>query len=442
MRRITLSHLNLFGGQSLDGLFRRYALALALIPDSDAAGDLFMDAGSEAALRRAAARWRRRRGLPDHDDPPLPELTAEQEQDALHLARRGQVRRRLRLGVAAAGGLLLIATALALLWGRGGLAADPAFAGRPAHMSELRSGGRLGVYRVEASPGSVTVWWELIGAAAGAGDPPRLLLSGSGGPWLEPVQHEAASGRRDRTLGRSVYQVVTGTHEAALLRTGELEVTAPMARREQEEGARSILVRRPLSLDGYLFTVDEVVAAPSYTLLRYRVTTLVLGSELRHLVRVEAGGPLEPLAPPRADGGTVEVILAPLPPGATDLAVWFFVTEGTTSTPPWEGELVSLSRDGERVTAKLRVHSHNWDPHTFAPRPFADWPWTLESTHLTDSAGRRFEGLPIYEGEDTSRHQYLWRIEAKVPESISLEELKLQIARVGLRPGLRLQIKL
>jgi hypothetical protein len=70
-----------------------YALALSLVPDRDVAGDLYMDAANEADLRRRAAAWLGRRGLPvPAQDPPLPELTDTDRTFAAHLARRGRSR--------------------------------------------------------------------------------------------------------------------------------------------------------------------------------------------------------------------------------------------------------------------------------------------------------------------------------------------------------------
>lgn len=433
-------------------VFHRYALALALVPDQDAAGDLFMDAPTEAVLRRAAARWRSRHGLPDLSaDPSLPALTDEQREHALHLAGRGQWRRRLRMGLSMAAAAVslfaLLVAAPAILPAEP--PQDPVFAGRPAYLSEpFSQGGRFGVYLAEAAPGAVTIWWEVTGTpAAGDRSPaPELLISGSGGPWLQLVRTEVTHVRKDRALGRSVYRVATGLHLSALVRLGDREVKVPLVRVEQQQGARQIAVRRSLSVAGYVFTVDELVAAPDYTLLRYRVTALDLGVGLRHLVRAvpdqNGGVPLEPLAPAQVVDGTVTVLLEPLPPRSGEVAVWFQPPGGPILSPPQPGELAGLSRDGETVTARLRLHSHNWDRYSVSPVPLADWQWTPEGTILTDGAGKTYPGLAIYEGEDTSRQQYLWRVEAQVPPSVSLEEIQVSIARPGVQRGLRLMIQL
>ena len=96
---------------------RLYALALSLVPEPNIAGDIFLFTRSEADLRRRAAAWRRRQGLPDPaGDPPLPPLDADQRELALLLARRGRRQRRLRpwLAAAAAGTLALVLLATLL----------------------------------------------------------------------------------------------------------------------------------------------------------------------------------------------------------------------------------------------------------------------------------------------------------------------------------------
>jgi hypothetical protein len=78
-------------------LLRRYALAISLIPDADAAADIFMESAGESDLRRRAALWRARRGLTPPDlDAPLPALDAIQQEHALDLVRRAALRRRAR----------------------------------------------------------------------------------------------------------------------------------------------------------------------------------------------------------------------------------------------------------------------------------------------------------------------------------------------------------
>ncbi|HWI63116.1 MAG TPA: hypothetical protein VNT75_14810 [Symbiobacteriaceae bacterium] len=79
-------------------ILRRYALALALVPEQDAADDLFMDAADESDLRARANRLRHANGLsPIQGDPPeLPALDEMQVEYALHLAERAAYRRRSR----------------------------------------------------------------------------------------------------------------------------------------------------------------------------------------------------------------------------------------------------------------------------------------------------------------------------------------------------------
>lgn len=171
-------------------LFRLYALALSLVPDHDVAGDLFMDAPDEAALRQAAARWRRRHGLGEGPEPAaLPELDLDQQAHASHLARRGALRRRLRrwAGAAAAvAALTAVALALVLAPGSGvgrstagSPRSDPArdpgpfLVHRPALTTQ--AGGLIFTvleavftsdqtrirYRVEAEPGQDWRWHQI-----------------------------------------------------------------------------------------------------------------------------------------------------------------------------------------------------------------------------------------------------------------------------------------
>lgn len=91
------------------GLYRRYALSLALVPEVDVAGDLFMNTTTEAALWEAAAAWRKENGYPPAplDSEPV-ELDEFQQEHARHLARRAGLRRRTQLMLTVAVGAALV----------------------------------------------------------------------------------------------------------------------------------------------------------------------------------------------------------------------------------------------------------------------------------------------------------------------------------------------
>ena len=146
-----------------------YALALTLVPDESYASDLFMAARDEAHLRRLAAGWRQRHGLPPLADPPSPaELSDEQREYGLHLARRRDRRTKSRLVLAALTVVLVLAGVRILSQvPRPGvsLAAEQAKAKPPATFG-------LQVLRAEATPGAITVWWSYAGTGAAEADSP------------------------------------------------------------------------------------------------------------------------------------------------------------------------------------------------------------------------------------------------------------------------------
>lgn len=207
----------------MDEPLRRYRLALALIPDPDPADDLFMVSRSEADLRRRAARWRERQGLPPAaENPILPELDAGQREHALHLARRGAAHRRMTLWLTTlvvavglvAGGFLLREAMLPRL------DSHPAFAGEPVAEADGMGDLTLTIYQAEvkltpvkrlAWDIEVAIWWEVRGP--GAADAYRLFepqlrmahmpLPATESPpvWLENNTTQRYSSRPDRVLG-------------------------------------------------------------------------------------------------------------------------------------------------------------------------------------------------------------------------------------------------
>lgn len=224
----------------MEELLERYRLALALIPDPNAAGDLFMAARNEAELRRRSARWLERQGLPPAaENLPLPELDADQREHALHLARRGAAHRRLTLWLTAAvvvaglaAGALLLREALLSR-----LDTHPAFAGQPISGARGMGDLTLAVYQAEVkvTPAErsafdleISLWWEVTGT--GAADayrrfrPQLYLLRGPGADWLESTTTRHYSTRPDRILGVSRFRVrapASGVGSSAIFRLTE-----------------------------------------------------------------------------------------------------------------------------------------------------------------------------------------------------------------------------
>ena len=263
---------------------RLYALALSLVPEPNIAGDIFLFARSEADLRRRAAAWRRRQGLPDPaGDPPLPLLDADQRELALLLAQRGRRQRRLRpwLAVAAAGtlALVLLVTLLRPAVPVPVLAAEPAFTATPIQTAVPGTGLRLQVYHAEATPGALTVWWALSGrrAVQAAGRHSLALAHPAGSDWLSPAEGETAAQGDDRLVGRSTFAVAnpdwslaTVSLQAGQGRRWELQVPVTLA--GSDPAARRFSVGRIYRYGEYVVSVDAVDVAANYTALHYAVT--------------------------------------------------------------------------------------------------------------------------------------------------------------------------
>lgn len=205
----------------MDELLHRYRLALALIPDADAAGDLFMASPSDADLRRRAARWREQQGLEAAEEPRyLVELTLEQREHALHLARRGAMHRRVKGWMAGLIALLLLAGSGFALYEstRPRLDVDAAFAREP--LAGERGPGDLGltVYQVKFTPErGLEIWWELAGT--GASDRARRLkpeLQVGDQDWREQVTTRFYSTAPNRLLAVSRFAVTTLSADAVL----------------------------------------------------------------------------------------------------------------------------------------------------------------------------------------------------------------------------------
>ena len=334
---------------------RRYALALALVPEPNAAGDLLLSARNEAALRRQAAAWRRRHGLPPPTaEPGLPELTPEQAELAQRLWRRRRQGRRLRP-------LLLLAALLAIgaaatLQARPatptGLAASPAFAApAPPDGSGQSNRLTLTLHQAEATPTTVTLWWSVVGAGAGRlarALAPELYTPNSG-IWLEPDSTERLAAGRDRLLGLSRYKALPLPWRTARVRAAApdggpgWELQAPL-QRDPDPAAHTYTLDRSADLGLFRVRVESVSVGADYTLLRY-----VYPSQPAPIAVFYAGSdgqayPLDPYGPvalPEAPGDETEALYRSVPAGARTLLIRFqlggervaFSLNGRTAPP-------------------------------------------------------------------------------------------------------------
>ncbi|MFZ5826755.1 MAG: hypothetical protein ACOY94_20895 [Bacillota bacterium] len=237
----------------MEELLDRYRLALALIPDPNAAGDLFMAARSEADLRRRAARWRETQGLPPAVEPlTLPELDQDQREHALHLARRGATHRRatlwLTIGLVVAGlaaGAFLLREALLPR-----LDAHPAFSGPAISRTTGLGNLTLAIYQAEVTPVKesaehleIAIWWEVTGV--GAADAYRrfrpelypVLRGQAGVDWLLTTTTRRYSTRPERVLGVSRFRLRSSM-------TGRTAIFRLIDGRESE-GDLSVRLRLP-----------------------------------------------------------------------------------------------------------------------------------------------------------------------------------------------------
>ncbi len=341
----------------------RYALALSLLPDEDTAGEIFMEATDEVDLRRKAARWLARHGLPSAGAGPVPVLTEAQEEHALHLWRRGRRRRVLRFGLTGMG--ILVLTIAMLLWGwrqPRGLAANPVYQRTPvANLNDL--GHRtLAIHRMLRDRQYVTVWWSLSGPGAAAA---RLKISVD--MVGEPFFAETSAVNRNLLVGRSTY------HSPVYYVKG---VTVTAEDPEQEEASKgSTLVQPEVNLDTtpFMIPLNRVVRTGAGTVtiqgVTYQRSTVVVSYSFQGpqgwvppvAQSLTVGGwPLNLLSPNLARGmmsgaqGYRSASFGPRP----EVAVGMEVTFGNGWEPGGDmviplANLRDLRRAGDRVTAEL-----------------------------------------------------------------------------------------
>lgn len=331
---------------------RLYALALSLIPDPDAADDLCMEARGEADLRRRASAWRRRHGLPPKElaGPPdpagLPALDEVERAFALHLARRARRRRRARAAFACLLALsLLLAAAPRVLpalrsviattqaMAPDELTANPAFAARPVASAPGPGRTALSVYRAEATPGSVTLWWDLQGPdAARLGQSAVVALLVSDDQEIEATSHVAASPRHDRYLARTAFRlpILDQTLVFLTVRTAGdpprlLKVSVEP---KGDPAARTFAVDRKIEAPaaGVTVTIQSITLAADYTAIRLRsdsggTNNLILGYSMEAYTD---GSRLPEYGLWQRLGNNQRVtVFAPLPPGAGSLTLQF-----------------------------------------------------------------------------------------------------------------------
>ena len=320
-----------------DEIHHLYALALALVPEPNAAGDIFLAAPDAAGLRRRAAAWRRRHGLPPlAGDPPLPVLDAEQQLHARHLHSRRRRRRQARPLLAAATVALAVTGALALrpLPTAPAIArqSDATFSRSP--VDQTRAGGlRFALYRAEATPAGVTAWWSLSGPGAGlaARSLRPELFSVQSNQWLAPSAVEVTAQRSaggEVAHGISHYSVLQLTWRTAMLRApGPLAAEALRApiQRGIDPGDPTWSLRQSASTGPFTFTVNGITAGSDYTALRYEVQIPAAAIRFRHEPAIEVGGiVLRPLEGTADWGDTLlraQAIFGPLPPDTRRLVI-------------------------------------------------------------------------------------------------------------------------
>ncbi|HWI65628.1 MAG TPA: hypothetical protein VNT75_27685 [Symbiobacteriaceae bacterium] len=265
----------------MDEQERLYALALRLVPDVDVAGDIFMDARDEADLLRRANRWRRQQSLPEISaPPPVSPLSDEEREYAYHLARRGRRRRRLMplsgvTAIAVLGMFVVLVGFRGLVKADQGLALDPAYRSQPVAATD-RSGLQFAVYKVEATPGSATIWWSVQGRNA-AREAAGLELQLHDIRLATRIRHETAIAREDRVVGQTTFRIpLPITTQAGLSATsggGRPGWYVPLVMNpEPDPGARTIAVNQSITgMSGQVrVTVLSVTAARDYTIVRVR----------------------------------------------------------------------------------------------------------------------------------------------------------------------------
>lgn len=324
-------------------VYAGYALALALIPEANVAGDLLAAARDAADLRRRLDGWRRANRLPPAPlQPELPALAAEQCAHALHLWRKAQRRRQLRPALSAAGGALLVAALVlgshSYLSYRASLPGDPVYGGQPVAAAESAT-VQFTVYRAEATPTRVTVWWAVSGAGARAyagGEGPQLynLFTGRFGRRRQAADSKTVVLRDGRVLGKSSYPAQGLLWSEAMLglrapsdKEPPLRLDFPVTEQD-DPGTRVLTPRQTVQGEGWSATLEQVRVAPGYVAVRSRIEGHPGWSTLHRLELQVDGKPLvldEIQSATRSDVNFRQSLFPPLPSGASHLQVRYLL---------------------------------------------------------------------------------------------------------------------
>ncbi len=349
---------------------QRYALALTAVPDEDVAGDLFMDANSDADLLRRANAWRRRNGLEPIDMPALlPALSEGQREHALYLASRGRKRRRTRRALAVS------ATCLALVAAVGfgaktavprGLATDPTFRGNALQTSDAQEGRKLSIYKAEATATEITVWWELRGPGTGelAGNVIPEVKPEGAQFFTSPTATEVTAARRDRLLGKSTYQMLVTVASRVDLRiaheekiAADWQVSAPLELRERSV---TIPLNQQAKVGETLVQIESLEVSPEGTWIRYSGSAAP--GQLPQLIGLEAEGRSYRIFKGTGySDGKQSLSLGPLRPGTTGFTLQFLeppVVIGTKEYPLLSPEPgTQVQRQGATTQATITFDS-------------------------------------------------------------------------------------
>lgn len=375
-----------------EAILQRYRLALALVPDEDVAGDIFMRSRSEEELRRLTQRWHRAQGLVPGERP-LPELDEFQQAHALHLYRRGEARRRSLRGLVAAL-LLLPLAAVGLGWTTltRAAAVPPALRQMPVRVVLLDDSLRLSIYEARVTPGVVTVWWELSGSeAASQRLLPVLQLPGVEQP-VQASETEWFPVRGKRVAARTTYRLHVTTASSIRLRYGgggptEWVVECPLI---GMAGESEVTVQREAGAGPYTVQIQSVLLSPHHTKVRYRAPVPPAGEPAAPSELQVNSLRLTPVTPPAPVPGSdlMEAVFAEVPNGATRLTLLFDPpreTVGPVVYPLPAPEVVSdVTRLGDRAHVSYRPGRHL--------RPLIS---PSSMPYFTDRQGRRLETIEI-----------------------------------------------
>ncbi len=361
-------------------LLERYALALELVPDSDLAGDLFMESRDAASLLRRANRWRERNGLPPVAMPGAVRGLSEVEREhALHLARRGRGRR-LLCGVGS-----LLAVALLVVAGlrllpevvRTGLAADPIFDEAPLERTVHPKGYRIAIHKVEADPGAVTVWWSASGlhpARAAQEIHPQLRLDSITSDWMRPAEQETGT-LQGRLVARTRFETfVTVEREALLTFAEQVE--------DQPAWLLRLPFRRQVDLSAHVIDMDLSSTNGPVTVHLHRLTLGRNYTQLRYSVRSDVGPPptlyalqagstmLHRKGPILSDPTVMEVTFEALPREIDQVRLLFTPVFAPlpprTYSLPDDPSIELYTRNDRVATIVLVVENDTWGAAAFA----------------------------------------------------------------------------